>query len=57
MPYATSSRQIGTLALGQQITILGHNTDIWDYEDSKGKLIGRWFRVSFNGNNPSMGKK
>lgn len=50
MPYATSARQIGTLALGQQITILGHNADIKDYKDSSGNLIGRWFRVSYNGN-------
>ncbi|MFJ8263030.1 glucosaminidase domain-containing protein [Rummeliibacillus sp. NPDC094406] len=50
MPYATTARQIGTLSLGQQVAILGHNKDIWDYEDSKGNLKGRWFRVSYNGN-------
>lgn len=50
MPYATSARQIGTLALGQQITILGHNADIKDYKDSNGNFKGRWFRVSYNGN-------
>lgn len=50
MPYATTARQIGTLTLGQQVAILGHNKDIWDYEDSKGNLKGRWFRVSYNGN-------
>lgn len=50
MPYATAARQIGTLTLGQQVAILGHNKDIWDYEDSNGNFKGRWFRVSFNGN-------
>lgn len=50
MPYATASRQLGTLSLGQSITILGHNKDIWDLEDSNGNLKGRWFRVSYNGN-------
>ncbi|MGG0658277.1 glucosaminidase domain-containing protein [Rummeliibacillus pycnus] len=49
MPYAMS-KQIGTLALGQQITILGHNADIKDYKDSSGNLKGRWFRVQFNNN-------
>lgn len=46
MPYATTARQIGTLSIGQQITILGHNADIKDDKDSG----GRWFRVSYNGN-------
>lgn len=46
MPYASTARQIGTLSLGQQITILGHNADIKDDKNSG----GRWFRVSYNGN-------
>lgn len=50
MPYAMAARQIGTLSLDQQIAILGHNADIRDYKDSSGNFKGRWFRVSYNGN-------
>lgn len=47
MPYAQSTRQLGILASGKSIKLLGHNSDVKDIKDSNGKFKARWFRIQY----------